>query len=65
MHILGVSKKYGVADYQYFKNGDTQQCNIYRHNKYIFCLVVCEILTPYVKRNKSYDLKKNDGSNGT
>ena len=35
-------KKYEVADYQYFKNGNTQQSNIFRHNKYNFQLVVCE-----------------------
>ncbi len=29
-------KKYGVADYRYFKNGNIQQCNIFRHNKYNF-----------------------------
>ena len=58
-------KKYGVADYQYFKNGNTQQCNIFWHNKCNFCLVACEISTPYVKCNKSYKLEKNDGSNGT
>ncbi len=23
----------GVADYRYAKNGNTQQCNIFRHNK--------------------------------
>ena len=58
-------KKYGAVDYQYFKNGNTQQCKIYRHDKYIFRLVVCEILAIYVKCNKSYELEKNDGSNGT
>ena len=58
-------KKYGVADYRYFKNGNTQQCNIFRHNEYNFCLVGCEISTPYVKHNESYELKKNDVSNGT
>ena len=25
-------KKYGVADYQYFENGKTQQCDIFRLN---------------------------------
>ncbi len=58
-------KKYGVADYQYFKNGNTQQCNIFRLPKYSLCLVVCEISTPHVKSNGSYELKKNDGSNGS
>ncbi len=33
-------KKYGVADYQYFKNGNTQQLNICRHNKYNFSIFV-------------------------
>ncbi len=31
-HVPGVSKKYGVADYQYFENGKTQQCDIFRRN---------------------------------
>ena len=44
-------KKYGVAYYQYFKNGNTQQCNILWHNKYNFRL--CEISTPYVKPDES------------
>ncbi len=58
-------KKYGVADYQYFEIGNIQQCNNFRHNKYNLYVVVCEISTPYVKRNKSYELEKNDGSNRT
>ncbi len=33
-------KKDGVADNQYFKNGNTQQCNIFRLDKYNFYLVV-------------------------
>ena len=41
-------KKYGVADDRYFKNGNTQQCNIFRHNKYNFCLAVCDISTPEI-----------------
>ncbi len=41
--------KYSVADYQYFKNGNTQQCNIFRHYKYNFYLVVYKVSTPYVK----------------
>ncbi len=64
MLLPGVSeKKYDVADYRYFKNGNTLQCNIFRHNKYNFHVVVCEISTPYVKRNETYELYKNDGSN--
>ncbi len=39
-------KKYGVADYQYFMNGNTQQYHIFRHDKYNFHLVVCEVSTP-------------------
>ncbi len=51
-HVPGVSeKKYGVADYQYFKNGETQQCCIFRPNKYYMYLLVCEIATAYVKLN--------------
>ncbi len=57
-------KKYGVVDYQYFKNGTTQQRNIFRHKKYIFHLVVCEVSTPQVKCKLSYKCK-NGGSNGT
>ena len=48
-------KKYGVADYRYFKNGNTQQSNTFSHNKYKFHLGVS---TPYVKCNKSYELNK-------
>ena len=36
-------KKYSVADYRYLKNGNTWQCNIFRHNKYNFYLDVCKI----------------------
>ena len=64
--IPGLSeKKYGVVDYQYFGNGETQQCDICRHCKYNFCLVVCEISTPHVKGNASYEVEKNSGSNRT
>ena len=59
-------KKCDVADYQYFKNGNKyniQQCIIFRYKNYNFCLVVCETSTQYAKRNKSYELEKNDGSN--
>ncbi len=31
-YAVCLRKKYGVADYQHFKNGNTQQCNIFRHN---------------------------------
>ena len=51
-------KKYGVEDYQYFKNGNTQQCN---YNKYNFHLVVCNISTPYAKRNKFMKLRRMMG----
>ncbi len=44
-------KKYGVADYQYFQNGNTQQCNIFRHNKYNIRLVVCEISISLIMSN--------------
>ncbi len=37
--VLGVSEKF-VADYQYFKNSNKQQCDIFKHNKYNFYLVV-------------------------
>ena len=45
-------KKYGVyvAYNQYFKNGNARQCSIFRHDKYIFYLVVCEV-NSYVKNN--------------
>ena len=55
-------KKYSVTDYQYFKNGNIQQCNIFRLKKYNSYLVVCEVSTPYIKHNESYELEKNDGS---
>ena len=58
-----LGKKNGAAYFWYLKNGNTQQCNIFRNNKYNFRLVVCEISTPYVKCNESYELEKNDGSN--
>ena len=58
-------KKYGGADYQYFKKGNIQQCDIFRHGQYNCYLVVSEVLTPYVKHNKSYERKWNYGSNGT
>ena len=54
-----------VADYQYFKDCNTKQFNIFRHNKYHCCLVVCEISTPYIKRDKSCELEKNSGSSRT
>ena len=38
--IRCLRKKYSVANYQYFKNGNTQQCYIFRRIKYNFCLVV-------------------------
>ena len=47
-----------------FQNGKTQQCDIFRLNTYNFCLLVCEISTPYGKCNESYELEENDGSNG-
>ncbi len=40
-------KKNGVPYYQYFENGSTQQCNIFRLNKNNLYLVVCVISTPY------------------
>ncbi len=36
VHIKYLRKKYDMADYLYFKNGNTQQCNIFRCNKYNF-----------------------------
>ncbi len=44
-------KKYGVAYYQYFENGKTQQCDIFRLNQHNLCLVEWEVSTPYVKSN--------------
>ena len=65
-YVSGVSEKYGVADYWYFKNGTTQQYYIFRQNKYNFYLDVCEISTPiHVKGNLSYEHERNDGSNGS
>ena len=50
------------------KKRTVQQINILRmviHSTYIFYLVVREISSPYVKRNLSQELEKNDGSNKT
>ncbi len=52
-------KKYGVhvADYRwYFKIGNIQQCNIFRHDIYNCHLGVYEVSTPYVKCDLSYDM---------
>ena len=43
---MSQKKVYGVADYQYFNNGTTQQYNIFRHDKYNFHLPVCAVSTP-------------------
>ena len=53
---VSLKKKYGIVDYRYFKNDNTQQCKIFRNNKYNFCVVVHEISTPDVKHNGSYEL---------
>ncbi len=45
MNLLGVSKNYGVADYQYFMVTHSNH-NIFRRNKYNLHLVVREIWTP-------------------
>ncbi len=58
-------KKYGVADFQYLKNGHVQQCNLFKYNKYNFYLDMCKVSTPYVKHNLSYKHEKKDGSNAT
>ena len=44
-------KKYGIADYQYFKNGKTQPCrpNIFRQDTHNLFLVVYRISTPLYK----------------
>ncbi len=71
LHTGRLRKKHGVPHYRYFQNGNTQQYDIFRHNKYNFCVVVCEIshTTPfqlhYVKGNLSCELEKNDRLNGT
>ncbi len=58
LKVPGVSeKKYDVEDYHYFKNGNTQQYNIW-HNKHNFYLVVCEVSTPYVKHTKNLTWEK-------
>ena len=54
-------KKHSVVDINILMV--RQLCNIFRHNKYNCHLVVCEISTPYVKRNKTYELGKNARSN--
>ena len=63
IRLSGVSeKKYGVADYQYYKNGNTQQCNILRHNKNNFSSsFMCNFNSIYV----SYECETNDESNGS
>ena len=33
-------KKYGVANFRYLKNGNTQQCNIFRHNIFYTVLIL-------------------------
>ena len=58
MYRVSQKKKYGVSDYRYSKNaGNTQQCNIFRHKKYNFQIVVCKIATPNVTKD---ELEKND-----
>ncbi len=50
-------KKYVVVDNQYLENGifylhgNTQQCDIFRHDKYNLSIFVCEVLTQNVKCN--------------
>ncbi len=46
-----VKKKYGVTNYQYFNNGNTQQC-FFRHNKNKFYFLLYVKFQPHkVKRN--------------
>ncbi len=55
-------KRYGVEDYQYFKNGYIQQCNIFTHNKYNFRLVGCEL--HMWNRTKVMNLRRMIGQTG-
>ncbi len=51
MHIYHVSQKmYGVTDYQYFKNGNTQQCNIFRHGKKRVNIIVIKLCVKFQSR---------------
>ena len=51
LYISGVSeKKYSIADYQYFENGKTKQCDIFRAIKYKLYLVEYKVSTLYVIR---------------
>ena len=56
-------KKKGAVDYHYFesKSGNIQQCDIFRHNKHNFYLVVCKVSIPYFMCNYSYECERNDG----
>ena len=64
--VPGVSKKtkkqYGVADYQFYCN--TKQCSIFRHNKYNFYLVVCEILPVMLNVPKVMNMRRMMGQIG-
>ena len=51
VNIPGVSKKYGVADYQHFTIGITKQCDIFRDYEYNVCLFLCEVSIQFVKRD--------------
>ena len=51
VECTNLKKMYEIANYQYFKNGNTQQCTILRHNKYNFYLDVSAVSAPYVKCN--------------
>ena len=58
-------KKVRWVKLQYLDNGAIPQCNILKHDKYNFYQGVCEVSTPYVKGDLSYEHERNDGSNGT
>ncbi len=49
--VTVLEKKYAAVDYQYFKNGNIQQYNVFRHDNYNLHLVVGEVLIPYVIHN--------------
>ncbi len=65
MYNVCQDKKYGVADQRYFKKGNIINVIFSEAIKATFYLTVYGISTPHVRRNLSYELENNDGSNGT
>ena len=57
-------EKYGLADYRYFKNGNTQHCNIFRHNKYNFQLLCVKFQLHMSNVTKVMNLRRMIGKTG-